>query len=139
MPRGRRGRADSPDATQGDLGLSLTGAAEGQARATLAVERVRAKYPLTAQQLHLHLVRLWWERRDRYARVLTLNPPRVSGDDAIEWLDGLGFGGDYRVVGAVFRRAGWLKRGHAPSRHPRRHGRELVQWTWTGGRPEEEP
>jgi len=85
------------------------------------------------------MIALWKERRADVRGVfdndewIAVPHPTVSGDDASEWLDRQRTTYDPRLLGAVFRpNSGWIGRGWAPSRLPRRHGRPVKQWEWGG-------
>jgi len=79
------------------------------------------------------MITLWKERATGAELTMGWVKATVSGDDASEWLDRQNTRFDPRLLGAVFRpKSGWIGRGWAPSRLPRRHGRPIKQWEWGG-------
>lgn len=88
----------------------------GKAERDKAVQRVSKGRELTVRKLEAYLI--------------SLKRP-VSGDDATRWLDRNGYGGDYRLIGAVFHKArGWKPVGYVNSDIPRRHARPIRVWEY---------
>lgn len=82
------------------------------------------------------LAALWRERDSIRMWHMAPSPgqpagPYVNGDDATDLLDGLSYGDDRRIIGAIFRPgSGWEYLGMVKSRHTRRHGRRIACWRW---------